>query len=193
MANQALSILKHFIYNLKENYEVVGFYPYTSHVINRLLGQSFGNTLEDIAPELKELLDKCIKDAEEKGARHDNKVVYELASKAKHNNEDENVVESHIFIGWYDNNISIGFGVWQEKFYSQRNLFLNKETGKFERKMKKVKMLSDQTAYMSGNCIEKDEICTVLGDWGKTCDIKSDKTGIRICCIPKTEFVEVDF
>lgn len=99
-----------------ENFDVVGFFPYTSHVTNVLLSQnhnykthyhdlleSFGNEVETAAIA--------------KGCVWDNKVVVKL--KPKINPRVDEVDSGYLFVGYYDNIWSVGLGVWQPNSWTK--------------------------------------------------------------------------
>ena len=109
--------MKHAQFWMKpENFKVVGFYPYTSSVTNRIWEQShnykvqfhdeisaFGQAVEAMAVEI--------------GCRWDNKVVVELEFKGSDRFFNKH---SNLFVGWYDGKWSIGMGVFQPDSYTQK-------------------------------------------------------------------------
>jgi len=106
--------MKYFTDTFKiEDLRVVGFYPYTSGTIFRILEQSHNYK----TPEhdfLESFGNKVLALAEAKGCRQDNKIVIELAF--NNDNYRSLTKTSNIFVGYYDNVWSIGLGVWQDEW-----------------------------------------------------------------------------
>jgi len=101
------------------DFEVVGFYPYTSHVIHAIVSQSRNYKLKDHEI-IEEFGNRVLKAAIAKGCVHDNKIVIEIKPKAAC--AAEIIVCSNIFVGYYDNLWSIGFGVAQyDKWTKEHN------------------------------------------------------------------------
>jgi len=91
-----------------ENFKVVGFYPYTSIVTNRILSQ--GHNHKTPEHDFVEEFGSAIKmKAEDLKCPWDNKVVCEIAL-IDHMKNSNN---SNLFIGYKDGIISIGLGIWQ--------------------------------------------------------------------------------
>ena len=95
-----------------ENLKPIRFYPYTSGTLNRVLCQSFGYKTEehDFLQELGNALQQMIV---EKGIAWDNKVVIECELTCT---RFDTKIISNIFIGKYDGQWSVGFGVWSDEW-----------------------------------------------------------------------------
>lgn len=100
-----------------KKYDVVGFYPYTSHILMPILTSED----HDINPEVKRMIIQFFDDvmdmAHEKGCERDNKTVIELRVKPDAYNYV--IKTSNIFVGYYDGKYSIGFGVFQPDAYTK--------------------------------------------------------------------------
>lgn len=125
--------LKQFL-NFTE-FKVVAYYPYTSVVIMRFAEQNY-NFKCDIEEELNAFFEKYMQEAEKLGAIRDNKVVIELSPISTFDKNNVNNLfykSSNIFVGYKDNKVSIGLGVYQPDTFTQaHNLYLNRKTGKLE-------------------------------------------------------------
>lgn len=107
-----------------ERYKVVGFYPYTSVVTNRLFETDYDEVNEDEEDVIvKKFFDDAMTKAEALGCHFDNKIAIELQPI---NNFPEIVKNSSIFVGYKDNRYSVGLSVYQpDSFTSKYNKYFN--------------------------------------------------------------------
>lgn len=103
-----------------EHYDVVGFYPYTSIVTNRLLSTN-PNYETECDELLKSFYEKAMEKAKALGCREDNKIAIELKPSVGGNlNMLDDVISSSIFVGYKDNTYSIGLSVFQPDLYVKK-------------------------------------------------------------------------
>jgi len=99
-----------------ENFKIVAFYPYTSIICNKILGQDHNYKTEE-HDFVQAFADAIALKAKEIGIRMDNKVVIELQFiKSVMPNPCSN-----IFVGYKDNLRHIGLGVWQPDEYTKES------------------------------------------------------------------------
>lgn len=101
-----------------ENLKPIKFYPYTSGTVNRILSQSFNYKTEE-HDFLQELGAKLQSIVTEKGIVWDNKVVIECELCPTRTDIG---AMSHIFIGKYDGQWSVGFGVSSDEWIKPINI-----------------------------------------------------------------------
>lgn len=102
-----------------QNFEIVAFYPYTSRTVYNLFEQDhngpteFDSMLNTFWLEIEEELDKM-------NIMSDNKIVVELRPKKFFNNKNF-FLSSNIFVGFYDNIVSVGLGVYQPDDWTKKS------------------------------------------------------------------------
>jgi hypothetical protein len=100
-----------------ENFEIVAYYPYTSIVTNTILSQSHNyETPEHLF--IQKFADEIKAQWLEKLNVWDNKVVIEVREKRTKTHEKMFNRCSSFFIGYKDNIISIGLGMYQPDSYT---------------------------------------------------------------------------
>lgn len=103
-----------------ENYDVVGFYPYTSIVVNRIIESDYDIKREtDVM--LKSFFDGAMMKAELLGCRLDNKIAIELRPIISKNNTLDDMVSSTIFVGYKDGRYSVGLSVFQPDSWTSKH------------------------------------------------------------------------
>lgn len=101
---------------LERDFKVVGFYPYTSIVSNRIIGQSHNHEVK-MHHELNTFGSKVKTSAIDLGCVWDNKVVVEIELLS---NLIGNETKSNLFVGFKDNLISIGLSVFQPDDFTKK-------------------------------------------------------------------------
>jgi hypothetical protein len=89
-----------------ENFDVVGFYPYTTVVQNRLFEILHRDA--EAQPVLVKFVNEMWEKAEALNCIADNKMAIEVRP-----NNVKGDTTSTLYIGWYDGVISIGLSIWQ--------------------------------------------------------------------------------
>lgn len=113
--------MKEFILFFNEsNWKVTGFFPYTSHVMDSILSQNhnYKDTHDDF---LQHLWDYFSNEAEKLGCELDNKVVIQITK--VNNSFKSSPHNSILYIGRYDNKVSIGLSLWQDEWITDRNKY----------------------------------------------------------------------
>lgn len=101
-----------------DNFDIVAFYPYTSVVIGRILEQNHNYETEE-ANLLTSFFNEVLKEFPKYNIKNDNKIVVEL--RLKKDNFAVNFIKvGSIFLGYYDNKITLGIGVYQLDNYTQK-------------------------------------------------------------------------
>jgi hypothetical protein len=106
-----------------ENFKIVEYFPYTSIVTLRVVNTRpnyetpFDEWLNSLWKEIEKWLEK------EKGIMPDNKVAVKLVVKddvfsQRHPSND--FLDGAIYVGYKDNIVSIGFGVWQPDDWTKK-------------------------------------------------------------------------
>lgn len=106
-----------------DKFKVVEYFPYTSIVTMRIVETDFSHEnifdkwLNSLWKEIEKWLEK------EKGIMPDNKVAVKLVVKddvfsQRHPSND--YLGGCVYVGWKDNSVSIGFGVWQPDDYTKK-------------------------------------------------------------------------
>jgi sulfatase maturation enzyme AslB (radical SAM superfamily) len=94
-----------------KNLKIVVFYPYTTSVTHRILTQNFNYKTEE-HDFLEALWNELAAKAEEMGIALDNKIAFKCVFVGESNVNFEE--QSPIYIGRYDGNVHVGFGVYQK-------------------------------------------------------------------------------
>ena len=110
--------MKNYNIWLKADYfDIIAFYPYTSIVHMRLLEQNHNYKTEE-HDFIQSFADEIWVKAEELGCKRDNKIVVEIKSKVL---KDCFNINSSLFVGWHDGQISIGLSMYQPDSWTKEN------------------------------------------------------------------------
>lgn len=109
-----------------KDFNIVGFYPYTSSVSHRILEQNH-NHKTDEHDFLEKFWNAMWEKAEKLGCQFDNKIVLEIEPSFKTPKDFSK--NSNLFIGKYDGKIALGFGIWQpDSWTHERNQYFTKQS-----------------------------------------------------------------
>ena len=106
-----------------EKFDIVEYFPYTSIVTMRIVETNpnhrtiFDEWLNNLWSEIEKWLQK------EQGIMADNKVAVKLVVKNNvfsRRSPSNDYLDGAIYVGWKDNMVSIGFGVWQPDDYTKK-------------------------------------------------------------------------
>jgi len=111
--------LKYYLKSWKKHFKIVAFYPYTSHTLLTIYSTDYNHETPD-DEWLNDLISSIKEEVKNKLGYNswDNKVVVELQPIVDLN---ASVKLSNIFIGWYDNKVTVALGMWQEEYISKYN------------------------------------------------------------------------
>ncbi len=117
--------MSRFNFALLEGAQIVGFYPYETMVLQEIIEISTNEKLPTFDQVIFEFSEKIKQKAIDLGCAWENKVVVEiLCSTNKSTGYFQK--DSSLFIGWFDNKISIGISIWQvSKSTQERNIYFD--------------------------------------------------------------------